>query len=93
MQRYRLASRAHATLKKAAAGFRKGCYWRGYACVALLELEQAHGGFTEAQALAALEELRERKLLGQDSALSFWNRFACITERHAGKAPFVEEVV
>ncbi|MNP31755.1 hypothetical protein D3C76_1248930 [compost metagenome] len=48
--------------------------------------------FTEVHALAALQALQARGLLGQDSAQSFWNRFACVTERHQGKAPFVEVV-
>ncbi len=92
MRRYKLANRAHESIRKAAAGFREGRYWRGYACVALLSIEHAHGAFTEAQALAALTGLERCKLLGQDTAEGFWNRFACVTERHRGKAPFVEEV-
>jgi hypothetical protein len=92
MKRYRLASRAHSSLTKAAEGFHDGHYRRGNACIALLGVEAAQGSFTELEAKKVLLALQNRGLLGQDTAEGFWNRFACVTERHKGKAPFVEQI-
>jgi len=92
MKRYKLATRAHESINKAATGFREGRYWRGYACVALLSIQTAHDSFSEAEAMKALRALERCGLLGQDTAESFWSRFACLAERHHGKAPFVERV-